>query len=238
MSSGPLKRTLGVRAERGGLFGDDVEHAGLARCPGAVVVSVSAKMLVRICLIVASRVVTVSRMRRGLVVVEGGGDALQGQTGAEQLFDDVVVQVGGDAVAVIEQREQLLLGAGVGELDGDAGLVGECGEQASSSVVNARRPASPYSGEHPVHLVGAEHGREQHRADVHLHRGRAVETGCSSGPGEQHRLAAGEHLPRQRAIQRQAHAPDPVGVRAVGDRDMQGKSPSGSRRGGPPGGRR
>ena len=58
---------------------------------------------------------------------EGAARALQGQPGGEQPLDDVVVQVRGDAFALVEHRGALLLGPGCGQFDRDRGLVGEAG---------------------------------------------------------------------------------------------------------------
>jgi hypothetical protein len=79
---------------------------------------------------------------------EPHGHAVQRQTCGEEPLDDVVVQVGGDAVAFVEHGGALLLGTGLGELDGDGALVGEAGGHVQ--VVGGERSASANPG-------GAEH---------------------------------------------------------------------------------
>jgi hypothetical protein len=62
---------------------------------------------------------------------------LQGQSGGEQPLNDVVVQVRGNLLAIGEHRRPLLLGAGLGQLEGDRGPVGE--PRGHVHVVGAER---------------------------------------------------------------------------------------------------
>ena len=52
---------------------------------------------------------------------------LRSQRGGEQTLDDVVVQVTGDAVPVLEHAQPLLVGARFGQLEGERRLLGERG---------------------------------------------------------------------------------------------------------------
>ena len=62
-----------------------------------------------------------ARHRRVGVGPHEPGRSLQRQAGREQTLDDGVVQIAGDALAVLDQRELLHPGVQPGVLDGDPG---------------------------------------------------------------------------------------------------------------------
>ena len=98
-------------------------------------------MLVRICRIVSSRSSTVARIRS--VAVPGPSVAAvlcRRQPGGEQPLDHVVVQVGRDAVALVEHDDPLLLGPRLGQLDRQRGLVGEA--RGHVELLRPRTPAA------------------------------------------------------------------------------------------------
>ena len=80
------------------------------------------------CFTVRSRSSTAASMRvdgRVGVGPHQPGRPLQRQAGGEEALDDGVVQVAGDALAVLDQRELLHPGVEAGVLDGDAGGGGQ-----------------------------------------------------------------------------------------------------------------
>ena len=62
-----------------------------------------------------------------MIRADHGRRALEAQPDREQFLDDVVVQVAGDAVAVLEQHHPLFGRARVGEFERDARVIGEAG---------------------------------------------------------------------------------------------------------------
>ena len=75
---------------------------------------------------------------------EQGRDALQAQADREQFLDDVVVQVAGDTVAVLEEHDLLLRRARVRQLQRHAGVAGEAGRHLQ--VAGRERRAAPVPG--------------------------------------------------------------------------------------------
>ena len=69
------------------------------------------------------------------------GRALQAEADGEQPLDHQVVQVAADPVAVLEDREPLLVLARPDDLQGQRGLLGEAGRQAGVQGVELRRRA-------------------------------------------------------------------------------------------------
>ena len=80
---------------------------------------------------------------RSLGSVTRGSDGLQRQARGEDPLDHVVVQVAGDAVAVLVDVELAGEPLPGGHVQGDGGLVGEGGDQRADGAVEggARRPA-------------------------------------------------------------------------------------------------
>ena len=124
-------------------------------------------MLVRICRIVSSRSSTVARIRSaGVPGPSAAGSALQGQPGGEEPLDDVVVQVGGDPLALVEHGDPLLLGPRLGQLDREGGLVGEAGGHVELLGLRTPAPPAPAGPEDPVDLCRAEQWHGEHRAEL------------------------------------------------------------------------
>ena len=76
-----------------------------------------------------------------LGVADAGQRALQAQAGGEDPLDDVVVQVAGDPVAVLDHvgpADGLLPG---GEVQRQRGLIGECLGEANVFATELARPA-------------------------------------------------------------------------------------------------
>ena len=111
-----------------------------------------AKIVERMRLIVVSRSSTASCTRSATCrIVEQSQRGLERQPDGEQLLDDRVVEVHGDALAILEQGEVPHAGVQPGVLDGDAGGRGQRDDELLVDV-----------GEHvPRPLVGqvevAEH---------------------------------------------------------------------------------
>ena len=76
------------------------------------------------------------------------------------------MQVRGDPLAIVEHRRPLLLGAGLGQLERDRGLVGEPGGHVHVVGGEPGPAAQPGRGEHPVHPLRTPQRQHQHRADV------------------------------------------------------------------------
>jgi nucleotide-binding universal stress UspA family protein len=148
-------------------------------------------------------------------------DALQRQARGEEPLDDVVVQVGGDAVAVVEHRGTLLLGAGAGELQGEGGLVGEAGAHVEV-VVGERGPvADPGGDQHAVDLSRADQRHDQHGVQRELGGHGGPEARSTPGPGVAHRRTGAQHPSAQRALHRDDHPDHGPGTGAHGDLDEQ-----------------
>jgi hypothetical protein len=154
----------------------------------------------------------------GRRVARRDGGALQGHAGREQLLDDVVVQVAGDARPVLEQLHPLRLPTAVGELEGDGGVVGE--RRGHVDVGHAERAPIPGSAddEHSPDSLGAGEGQGHHRPEGEV-------LGEHEGPGtvvdggilDDGRLAGLEDELAHRVLDRVARSDQPVRLEAHRD---------------------
>ena len=146
-------------------------------------------------------------------------DALQAQAGREEPLDDVIVQIGGDPVTLVEHRGPALLGAGLGQLDGHRGLGGEPGRHVHLVRGERGPPGAPGRGQHAQRALRPGQRDDHHRSDVQLAGARRRRALQFVGRRDAQRLTGGEHPTRQRA--RDRHPPD-VGHRrrAVPHRDL------------------
>ena len=147
------------------------------------------------------------------------GQALQCEAGAEQSLDDVVVQVGGDAVALLQHCRALLLGTSLCEFDGHRRLIGEASSHLLVAGGERRPPSQPCSGQYATHAVRAGQRHEQDRPDVEVdgHHRRVLHV----GPVGSQRPAAGEHVPGQRPFARNPQAGHALGTKSHGHFDPQ-----------------
>ena len=186
------------------------------------------KIVVRIWLMVASRSATVARIRSvARPGAERGGERLQGQAGGEQALDDVVVQVRGDAVALVEHGGPLLLGAGLGELDGDGGLVGEAGGHVQVLGGERRPAAQPRDARAHRGCCGEPTSGTTSIGPTSRSSGTAAEAGPLVGSRHPQRRAGREHPPGQRALPRYPQ-PDRCARRRARPPPRRAGSPSSS----------
>jgi hypothetical protein len=156
VSSSPENRTVGSNPSAGVTSATMSSRRARRPRDGVWGTCWRAKIAVRIWLMVASRSTTVARDAvGGPAGAERGRQGLQRHAAGEQALDDVVVQVGGDAFALVEQRGALLVGARPCELERHGGLVGEAGGQVEVLGGEGLPPAPPNGGEHAVHGVRA-----------------------------------------------------------------------------------
>ena len=145
-----------------------------------------------------------------------GHGGLQLHAGCEQPLNDDVVQVAGDALAVLQDDELLAFVLGAGPLEGEGGLPGEARQQGRLLLVVLGPAVVLGDDQHAVQGVGPQQGSRQSRPFGH--RSRPVRDGSQvvDQPvpflGERARLLAGRR-------QELAHELGRAGRRAVGDLD-------------------
>ena len=141
MSIGPSKRTTGskpndprrVRADRRVPLGAVAPPATRAVC--------SSKIAERMSRTVWSRSSTACSIRSANSASPASGSRLQSETGREEPLDDRVVELAGDALPVLDEREIGNAGVQSGVLDGDAGGGGQATTISSSTSLKTSSPA-------------------------------------------------------------------------------------------------
>jgi hypothetical protein len=132
---------------------------------------------------------------RGVVAHEGRG-ALEGQAGREEALDDRVMEVAGDALAVVDQRQLLDAGVQPGVLDRHAGRGGQPEDQL---LVDVRENlARGLVGQVQVaeHLVPHPHGHAEEGPHGRVVGREAVASGCSRRSGRSRGRASTISSPR------------------------------------------
>ncbi len=125
---------------------------------------------------------------------------LQRHARREQALDDVVVQIAGDPVTFLAQRELRHRGLGVGELERDGGMIGERRGLVDVDVVEDR--LARQTRHHHRSATATGHHRVRDRAGV-----------VSQGVLHDDRLAGLDHQP---GVRRPDRVPHPV----LGDREF------------------
>ena len=75
--------------------------------------------------------------------LQPAGQPLERESRGEQALDDVVVQVPTDPVAILQDAEPLLVGTGLGELEGQRGLLSEGRGHLEIGIVERRPGGDP-----------------------------------------------------------------------------------------------
>ena len=182
------------------------------------------KMEVRICLIASSMLSTTRSMSSTAGrVARGDGGPLEGHAGREELLDDMVVQVAGDAGAVLEQLHPLRVSAAVCKFEGDRGVVGERGGHVDVGGAEGVSTPGASDHEHPSDSLGAGQGQDHDWADdddLAEHEGSRVliDVGCVFDDG---RLTGLENHLAQRVLDRVGGPGEPVGLEADRDGDLK-----------------
>ena len=132
--------------------------------------------------------------------------ALEEHRGAEQLLDDVVVQVAGDALAVAHEHDLLAVLAGPFELEGERRLGGEGLRHDEVRRAVAGGADLAHERERGVGLAAGD-DRDAERGTVG-HRGRDFDARALRPPVELQALSAREHLFDVGGVGRQQIADD------------------------------
>ena len=156
----------------------------------------SSKIAERMSRTVWSRSSTACWSRVGHLLLLGDADrALQAQPGGEEPLDDGVVEVAGDALAVLDEGEVGDPGVEAGVLDGDAGRGGEGDDHLLVDVaedVVARLVAEVEVAEH---LVAHPHRHTEERAHRRVVGREPVAVGVLPEVGEADRLGVDDEQP-------------------------------------------
>jgi hypothetical protein len=145
-----------------------------------------------------------------------GHGALQRHAGGVEALDDLVVQVAGDPVPVLVQRQPLGLGPAGRELEGDTGLGGERGHHAGLRLGELRRAVAAADGEHPADVARRAQREQDRGPDLAHRRARGPRRPLVVGEiGRDHRLTRGQDLAGQGLAGRQDQAAGGLGAVAV-----------------------
>jgi hypothetical protein len=123
------------------------------------------------------------------------GGPLQGEAGGEQPLDHRVVEVAGDALAILEHGHVLQPGVQAGVVDGDPGGAGECDRQLL--VGGVEHVGRPLVGQVQVAEDLAPHpdGHPEERAHRRVVRREAVAVGVGGQVGEADRPRVDDEQP-------------------------------------------
>jgi hypothetical protein len=143
-------------------------------------------------------------------ITHQGRRPLQRHAGGDKSLDHQVVQVTGDPVAVLEQRQALGVPAVLGELNPDARLRREGGHHLHRGWRERKRPPMAPGGQHTAHVTGRAERHEHGRAQRHMLAGYRGGPCVSAEVLHGERFAAGHHNPGGRSFGRQ-HQPEGLG---------------------------
>ena len=132
------------------------------------------------------------------------------------------MQIAGDPVPVLIQRQPFGLGPARGELERDARLGRERGHHVGLGLRKRRRAVAATDGKHATDV--ARHAeREHHRGPNLAHRAAGRRRGPLVGGevGRRHRLARGQHPAGQRLAGQQHQPADRVGPVTIGVGDRE-----------------
>ncbi len=157
--------------------------------------------------------------RHGRGVVDAGNGRLDDEPGGEDLLDDVVMEVAGDARAVLQEQHPLLVAACLRQLQRHGGLVGERRRQLGVDVGERRSAPSTHHDQRASHLLPTEQRQDHHRSDAHLAGEVDRATVDARGVlrvGQADRLAGLQHVLAERAGGGVPRVLDAGGILALG----------------------